>query len=123
MRMADEWGDHFEEAYRRHFGDIAAQESTLREYAPKIRPTLVERARAGKPEQACQGRQRRGTTMYGQVSGVVGTADQYVWKVLGIIDLLGHELDDPPLSPLVERKGLEGPGRGYFIWDFIDYPS
>jgi len=121
--MADEWEDHFEEAYRRHFGDIAAQESTLREYAPTIRPCLVKRARTGRPEQAFQGRQRRGTTTYGQVASVVDTSGQYIGKVLGIIDFVGKELGDPPLSPLVERKNLEGPGRGYFIWDFIDYPS
>lgn len=120
--MGDEWDGQLSAAYKQHFGGISAQKSTLREYAPVIRADLVERAKNGDPEQADRGRSQRGTTTYGATADLVGTSSQYVWRVLGIIDLVGQRLNEPPLSPLVERSGLMGPGRGYFVWDFVDYP-
>ena len=119
--MSEEWKEHLDHAYSEHFSDMAAERSTLKEYALDICPHLVELAKEGDPEQAHRGRLRRGTITYGAIAEEVGTPAQYVGKVLGIIDLVGDRMGDKQLSPLVERSGLMGPGRGYFLWDFASY--
>lgn len=118
--MDETWEQLFGRVFTRKFAnsDMAVQQETLQKRAAAVRPILVELAEAGEPGDEAQATQQRDTLTYGELAKRVGSDATYIPKVLGAIDLVGAELGDPPLSPLVESSRTVGPGRGYFNWEF-----
>lgn len=118
--MGDHWDSLFDEAYHRRIepSDLAAQQDTLYERAVPARRILIQLAEHGQPGDETLVTRKRNTTTYGKLAEEVESDASYIPKVLGIIDLVGDELGEPPLSALVESSDTVGPGRGYFNWEF-----
>ena len=117
--MDAHWDALFDEVYQKKIepSDLVVRYDTLRKRAVQARPILIQLAEEGQPGDEELVTRERITTTYGQLAEEIGSDAAYMSKVLGAIDLVGGELGEPPLSPLVEN-GTVGPGRGYFNWSF-----
>lgn len=119
--MDERWKEVFNRIFDERFApsDMAVQRDTLKKRADAARPILLDLAEEGEPGDEELVTRERNTITYGELADQVCSNATYMSKVLGAIDLVGAELGDPPLSPLVESSGTVGPGRGYFNWEYL----
>jgi len=119
--MNDKWEEQFDEVYEELTAiyEVSAQRSTLKQRAADAHPILIALAQEGEPGDEEEPTRTRPTTEYSTLANKIGSNATYIWKVLVAIDKVGSRVGDPPVSPLVERGSLVGPGHGYFDWDHL----